>query len=245
MLAANARLAPGYAKGLAGVARSMPTSAASRSRRRQARHRPFRDADRLEVLRQSARRRAGDALRRGEFWHRLNHIREKDGLWAVLLWLNILAKRRISVADLAREHWRTYGRNYYTRHDFDEIDHAAADGLMNALRAKFATPAGPDLRRADRRGRRRLRLPHDPVDGSNTEAQGITPVMFPAAPRIVYRLSPTEVRSGRPCGSTSSATSRRKAISARTRRRCSPTSSRCRARWRRSRRGPDGRRRAW
>ena len=59
-----------------------------------------------------------------------NHLREKDGLWAVLLWLNILAKRRISVLDLAREHWSIYGRNYYTRHDYDEIDLSAANGLM-------------------------------------------------------------------------------------------------------------------
>ena len=61
----------------------------------------------------------------------------------MLLWLNILASRRVSVAELARDHWATYGRNYYTRHDFEEIDLSAANGLMDALRAQFAEPAGP------------------------------------------------------------------------------------------------------
>ena len=144
MLAANAHLAPGYAKGLAGVARSMPTSAAV-----------DRVAAKLGIACYETPTGwkffgnlldAGLATLCGEesFGTGSNHIREKDGLWAVLLWLNILAKRRISVADLAREHWRTYGRNYYTRHDFDEIDLAAANGLMNALRGEVREPAGPD-----------------------------------------------------------------------------------------------------
>ena len=81
-----------------------------------------------------------------------NHVREKDGLWAVLLWLNILAKRRISVLDLAREHWSIYGRNYYTRHDYDEIDSLRANGLMDvaaaSLRAcRARAMASEDLRR--------------------------------------------------------------------------------------------------
>ena len=69
-----------------------------------------------------------------------DHVREKDGLWAVLLWLNILAKRRISVAELAREHWATYGRNYYTRHDFEEVDLAAANGADRRA-ARRSSPA--------------------------------------------------------------------------------------------------------
>jgi phosphoglucomutase len=189
MLAANAKLAPGYAKGLAGVARSMPTSAA---------------ADRVAAkLGLSSYETptgwkffgnlldAGLATLCGEesFGTGSNHIREKDGLWAVLLWLNILAKRRISVADLAREHWRTYGRNYYTRHDFDEIDLAAANGLMDALRARFATLPGQQF------GAQTVEAAddfayHDPVDGSDTKAQGIR-VMFEGGSRIVYRLSGT------------------------------------------------------
>ena len=189
MLAANAHLAPGYAKGLAGVARSMPTSAAS-----------DRVAAKLGIAHFETPTGwkffgnlldAGLATLCGEesFGTGSNHIREKDGLWAVLLWLNILAKRRISVADLAREHWRTYGRNYYTRHDFDEIDHAAADGLMNALRAKFATLPGQKFGALTVEAADDFAY-HDPVDGSDTEAQGIR-VMFHGGSRIVYRLSGT------------------------------------------------------
>ena len=194
MLAANAHLAPGYAKGLAGVARSMPTSAAS-----------DRVAAKLGIAHFETPTGwkffgnlldAGLATLCGEesFGTGSNHIREKDGLWAVLLWLNILAKRRISVADLAREHWRTYGRNYYTRHDFDEIDHAAADGLMNALRAKFATLPGQKFGALTVEAADDFAY-HDPVDGSDTEAQGIR-VMFHGGSRIVYRLSGTGTGDG-------------------------------------------------
>ncbi|MBV8473654.1 MAG: alpha-D-glucose phosphate-specific phosphoglucomutase, partial [Hyphomicrobiales bacterium] len=118
-----------------------------------------------------------------------NHVREKDGLWAVLLWLNILAKRGVSVADLAREHWATYGRNYYTRHDFDEVDLAAANGLMDALRAALPTLPGKSF------GALKVEAAddfayHDPVDGSDTTGQGVR-VMFEGGSRIVYRLSGT------------------------------------------------------
>ena len=82
-----------------------------------------------------------------------NHIREKDGVWAVLFWLNILAKRRISVLDLVNEHWRTYGRNYYTRHDYEEIDLTAAKGLMGALARRDQNPSRQELRRPQGRGR--------------------------------------------------------------------------------------------
>jgi phosphoglucomutase len=118
-----------------------------------------------------------------------NHVREKDGLWAVLLWLNILAKRRISVLDLAKEHWSIYGRNYYTRHDYDEIDLAAANGLIDALRAQLGSLPGTA------HGALKVHAAddfeyHDPVDGSDTKAQGVR-VMFEDGSRIVYRLSGT------------------------------------------------------
>ena len=88
-----------------------------------------------------------------------NHIREKDGVWAVLFWLNILARRRmLGRATSCASTGATYGRNYYTRHDYDEVDLAAAQGLMAALREATATLPGKTLRRADRRGGRRLRL---------------------------------------------------------------------------------------
>ena len=116
-------------------------------------------------------------------------MREKDGLWAVLLWLNILAKRRISVAELARGHWATYGRNYYTRHDFDEIDLVAANGLMEALRGLLPSLPGR------RFGALRVEAAddfsyRDPVDGSLTMGQGVR-VLFAGGSRIVYRLSGT------------------------------------------------------
>ena len=189
MLAANARLAPGYAKGLAGVARSMPTSGASDRVAAKLGLAHFETPTGWKFFGNLLD--AGLATLCGEesFGTGSSHIREKDGLWAVLLWLNILARRRVSAADLAREHWRVYGRNYYTRHDFEEIDLAAANGLMDALRAQFGALPGRafgvgTVERADDFAY------HDPVDGSDTTAQGIR-ILFHGGSRIVYRLSGT------------------------------------------------------
>ena len=118
----QAHLAPGYAKGLAGIARSMPTSAAA-----------DRVAEKLGIdcyETPTGWKFFGNLLDAGlaticgeeSAGTGSNHVREKDGLWAVLLWLNILARRRQSVAEIVREHWRTYGRNYYSRHDYEEVD---------------------------------------------------------------------------------------------------------------------------
>jgi phosphoglucomutase len=189
MLAANARIAPGYSGGLAGIARSMPTSGAA-----------DRVAAKLGVNCYETPTGwkffgnlldAGLATLCGEESSGTgsNHVREKDGLWAVLLWLNILAKRRISALDLAHEHWATYGRNYYTRHDYEEIDLGAANGLMAGLHAQFSTLPGQSLD-----GHKIAAVDdfeyHDPVDGSDTTGQGIR-VMFEGGSRIVYRLSGT------------------------------------------------------
>jgi phosphoglucomutase len=189
MLAANARLAPGYARGLAGVARSMPTSAAVDH-----------VAEKLGV-------RAYETPTGWKFFGNLldaglatlcgeesagtgsDHIREKDGVWAVLFWLNILAKRRMSVIDLAREHWATYGRNYYTRHDFDEVDLAAAEGLMTHLRQQLSAMPGTSFGTLTVEAADDFAY-HDPVDGSDSARQGIR-VMFKGRSRIVYRLSGT------------------------------------------------------
>jgi phosphoglucomutase len=189
ILAANAHLAPGYAKGLAGVARSMPTSAA---------------ADRVAA---GLGIRAYETPTGWKFFGNLldaglaticgeessgagsNHIREKDGVWAVLLWLNILAKRRVPVLDLVREHWGTYGRNYYTRHDYEEIDLTAAEGLMTALRGETATLPGQRFGELTVQAADDFAY-HDPVDGSDSDHQGIR-VMFEGGSRIVYRLSGT------------------------------------------------------
>jgi phosphoglucomutase len=189
MLAANAHLAPGYSKGLAGVARSMPTSAASDRVAAKLNIGHFETPTGWKFFGNLLD--AGLATLCGEESSGTgsNHIREKDGLWAVLLWLNILAKRRISVADLAREHWRTYGRNYYTRHDFDEVDLAAANGLMDGLRGQFATLPGKRFGSLTVRAADDFAY-HDPVDGSDAKAQGVR-VMFEGGSRIVYRLSGT------------------------------------------------------
>ncbi len=172
-----------------------------------------------------------------------NHVREKDGLWAVLLWLNILAERRISVAELAREHWATYGRNYYTRHDFDEVDLAAANALMDALRAELPSLPGRSFGALTVEAADDFSY-HDPVDGSDTKGQGVR-VLFEGGSRIVYRLSGTGT-VGRDLARlyrALRAAGRRPRL--RTRRPRSPTSSRCRARWRRSRRAPGAKSRAW
>ena len=118
-----------------------------------------------------------------------NHVREKDGLWAVLMWLNILAARRETVDAIVRDHWRTYGRNYYSRHDYEGIDSAGAEGLMEHLRAQTATLTGKSL------GGFEVAFADDfaytdPVDGSVSSKQGIR-IGFADGSRIVFRLSGT------------------------------------------------------
>ena len=133
VLAANATLAPGYAKGLKGVARSMPTSQA-----------PDRVAAALGIPSFETPTGwkffgnlldAGMATLCGEesFGTGSDHVREKDGLWAVLMWLNLLAELKRPVADIVRDHWARYGRNFYSRHDYEALDTAAAEGLMEHL----------------------------------------------------------------------------------------------------------------
>jgi phosphoglucomutase len=189
ILAANATLAPGYAKGLAGVARSMPTSAAVDHVAEKLGIRSYETPTGWKFFGNLLD--AGLATLCGEesAGTGSNHIREKDGIWAVLLWLNILAKRRKSVLDLAREHWGTYGRNYYTRHDFDEVDLAAAQALMTALRDQLATLPGKRLGALTVAAADDFAY-HDPVDGSDSAHQGVR-VMFQGGSRIVYRLSGT------------------------------------------------------
>ena len=189
MLAANAHLAPGYAAGLKGIARSMPTSAAA-----------DRVAERLGIPAYETPTGwkffgnlldAGMATLCGEesAGTGSDHVREKDGLWAVLLWLNILAVRRISVDALAREHWATYGRNYYARHDYEALANAGADALIAELTASLpALPGkafGPlTVAAADSFSY------NDPVDQSTSANQGLR-VLFEGGSRIVFRLSGT------------------------------------------------------
>ncbi|MEM7043820.1 MAG: alpha-D-glucose phosphate-specific phosphoglucomutase [Pseudomonadota bacterium] len=189
LLAANAHLAPGYSGGLAGIARSMPTSQAA-----------DRVAEKLGIACYETPTGwkffgnlldAGKATLCGEesAGTGSNHVREKDGLWAVLLWLNILAVRKQPIKEIVAEHWRTYGRNYYSRHDYEEVDASAAADLMQALRSKLdALPnmeiAAGKIEKADDFAY------HDPVDGSTSEQQGIR-IGFEGGSRIVFRLSGT------------------------------------------------------
>ena len=118
-----------------------------------------------------------------------NHVREKDGVWAVLLWLNILAVRQQSVDAIVRDHWQTYGRNYYTRHDYEEVDGARANVLVDELRAKLPGLVG------QRFGALEVSYADDfsytdPVDGSVSGKQGIR-IGFADGSRIVLRLSGT------------------------------------------------------
>lgn len=189
VLAANAHLAPGYRAGLKGVARSMPTSAAA-----------DRVADALGIAKfetPTGWKFFGNLLDAGKvticgeesFGTGSDHVREKDGLWAVLLWLNILAVRKQSVADILREHWAKYGRNYYSRHDFEAIETAKADGMMAALRDALAGLPGTVVEGMAVRAADDFAYT-DPVDGSVSQKQGVR-VMFEDGSRIVYRLSGT------------------------------------------------------
>jgi len=189
VLAANAEAAPAYKGGIKGVARSMPTSRA------------------VDIV---AERQGLDSFETPTGWKffgnllddgrvRLcgeesagtgsDHVREKDGLWAVLLWLNILAKSGKGVVELMQDHWRTYGRNFYSRHDFEGIETERANALMDDLRVKLAdlpgtTVSGRTVEAADEFSYT------DPVDGSVATAQGIR-IYLDGGARIVLRLSGT------------------------------------------------------
>ena len=189
MLAANAHLAPGYARGLKGIARSMPTSAAA-----------DRVAEKLGVPifeTPTGWKFFGNLLDAGmaticgeeSAGTGSDHVREKDGLWAVLLWLNILAARGQSVAEIARDHWATYGRNYYARHDYEGVASEKADALMAELRGKLGDLPGSRvgelvIAEADDFAYT------DPTDGSVSRHQGVR-VLFEGGSRVVFRLSGT------------------------------------------------------
>jgi phosphoglucomutase len=189
VLADLAHFAPGYSKGLVGIARSMPTSAAADS---------VAKAKGIEIFETPTGWKffgnlldAGKATICGEesAGTGSNHVREKDGLWAVLMWLNILAVSKKSVSELMISHWETYGRNYYCRHDYEAVDSDVANDLMNVLRDKLSslkgrTEAGMTVSNADEF------FYDDPVDGSQSKNQGIR-IFFEGGGRAVFRLSGT------------------------------------------------------
>ena len=189
ILAANAHCAPAYRDGLLGIARSMPTSAAA-----------DRVADKLGIACYETPTGwkffgnlldAGRATLCGEesAGTGSSHVREKDGLWAVLLWLNILAERRQSVQAIMSDHWARYGRNYYSRHDFEAVPNEAAERMMDDIKSNM-----PKLRGA-RVGSLIVSdadsfTYHDPVDSSVSENQGLR-ILFEGGSRVVLRLSGT------------------------------------------------------
>ena len=185
IIAANARLAPGYVKGIAGVARSMPTSCAA-----------DRVAAKLKINAYETPtgwKFFGNLLDAGlvtvcgeeSFGTGSNHVREKDGLWAVLMWLSILARRKETVHDIVTKHWREYGRNFYTRHDYEEVDSEAANTLVKNLRDALPKLVGQHgISKADDFSY------DDPIDASSTKNQGIR-LIFENGSRIIYRLSGT------------------------------------------------------
>ncbi|TNF13719.1 MAG: alpha-D-glucose phosphate-specific phosphoglucomutase, partial [Rhodobacteraceae bacterium] len=189
VLAANAHLVPGYKDGLKGVARSMPTSAA---------------ADRVaEALGLDCYETptgwkffgnlmdAGRVSLCGEesFGTGSDHVREKDGLWAVLMWLNILAVRKRSVAEILSDHFARYGRNYYSRHDYEALPVELAETMLGDLRAKLGSLKGTQTEGLTAESSDEFCYT-DPVDGSVSEGQGFR-ILFEGGSRVVLRLSGT------------------------------------------------------
>ncbi len=189
ILAANAHLAPAYSDGLAGIARSMPTSAASDRVAAKLGIGSYEtptgwkffgnllDAGKVTICGEES---AGTGS---------SHVREKDGLWAVLLWLNILAVRKQSVADIVADHWNTFGRDYYSRYDFEAVETENANKMMQDLRGQFGalvgqSHAGLTVTSADEFSYL------DPVDGSISKNQGVR-IAFDGGGRAVFRLSGT------------------------------------------------------
>ena len=189
VLTANATLAPGYASGLAGVARSMPTSAAVDVVAKDLGIKCFETPTGWKFFGNLLD--AGDITLCGEesFGTGSNHVREKDGLWAVLFWLQILAKRRCSVAEIMAEHWKRYGRHYYSRHDYEAVASEAAHGLYDRLETMLPSLigqpfAGRSISTADNFSYT------DPVDQSVTKGQGLR-ILLDDGSRVVLRLSGT------------------------------------------------------
>ena len=189
ILAANAKLVPGYSAGLSGIARSMPTSAAADRVAAKLGIDCYEtptgwkffgnllDADKATLCGEES------------FGTGSNHVREKDGLWAVLFWLNVIAVQQKSVEQIVREHWQIYGRNYYSRHDYEGVDSNNANTLIANVRAAFSSLKGKKF------GQYQVEYADDfsytdPIDGSISEKQGIR-IGFTDGSRIIFRLSGT------------------------------------------------------
>ncbi len=189
LIAANATRIPAYAQGLAGVARSMPTSGAVDRVAAKLGMAGFETPTGWKFFGNLMD--AGKVTLCGEesFGTGSSHVREKDGLWAVLCWLNLLAVTGESVESLVRKHWQIYGRNVYSRHDFEGVPTADANAMMAHVKAQFNTLPGQVL------GSYTVQTVDDfsytdPVDGSLSTGQGLR-ILFACGSRIVIRLSGT------------------------------------------------------
>ena len=189
VLAANAHLVPGYAAGLKGVARSMPTSAAVDRVAEQLGIPCFETPTGWKFFGNLLDAGAVTLCGEESAGTGSDHVREKDGVWAVLFWLDILAVRGVSVEQILRDHWTTFGRNYYARHDYEGVDSAAANALIAQLRASLPTLPGQAIAGATIASADDFAYT-DPVDGSVSTAQGIRIGLVDGS-RIVYRLSGT------------------------------------------------------
>ncbi|GGX59037.1 alpha-D-glucose phosphate-specific phosphoglucomutase [Litorimonas cladophorae] len=189
VIAANAHLAPGYKDGIKGIARSMPTGRAADN---VAAHLNIpiyetptgwkyfgnlMDAGRITICGEESASTSSD------------HIREKDGLWGVLMWLNIIAAKGESVEAIVRAHWRQFGRHYYTRHDYEEVDKASAESIIATLHGQLETLTGRSLQGETIEVADSFTYT-DPVDGTVTKNQGLR-VFFESGSRLVMRLSGT------------------------------------------------------
>jgi len=189
LMTAHARLIPGYREGLRGVARSMPTSAAVDRVAKALAIPCFETPTGWKFFGNLLD--AGQVTLCGEesYGTGSSHVREKDGLWAIMFWLSLQGATGRSVESLVREHWRNYGRNYYSRHDYEAVAVDGANALMSELRARLPDLAG------QRFGARTLTLADDfsyldPIDRSVSKSQGVR-LIFDDGARVILRLSGT------------------------------------------------------
>ena len=192
VMTAHATQVKGYRNGLAGVARSMPTSAAVDAVAEKFAIPCYETPTGWKFF--GTLLDAGKITICGEesFGTGSNHVREKDGLWAVLFWLSILAAEQCSVSSLMKRHWATYGRHYYSRHDYEGVEQMAAAELYGALRDQLPQLAGKALA-GDRISRGDEFSYIDPVDGSTSSCQGLR-ILLENGSRMIFRLSGTGTR---------------------------------------------------
>jgi phosphoglucomutase len=189
IMTANAHLLPGYALGIRGVARSLPTSRAVDKVAETLGIECYETPTGWKYFGNLLDARLITLCGEESFGSGSDHIREKDGIWAVLFWLNLIVIKQQSVEEITRSHWKRFGRHYYTRHDYEAIDSKDADALMENLRAATTTLVGREFPGY------KVMLSDDfsytdPVDKSVTEKQGVR-ILFDDESRIVYRLSGT------------------------------------------------------